>query len=489
MHQLAIRNVHVLDGSGRAPFLGDVAIDAGRLVEVGEIGAARRNVDGRGRTLAPGFIDAHTHDDGALLRHPSMWFKVSQGVTTVVVGNCGFGAVASARSPATRSMLSLSPTWIDLAGYRAAIESSPPALNAIALVGHNTLREATLGLESRRASAAEMATMRSTVASAMEQGACGISTGLLYAPGAWAPEDELVPLTEAVAPFGGIYVSHVRDEFDGLLASVDEALRIGQQAGVPTHVSHHKAAGRSNWGMVPRSLERIDDAVMSGQDVTLDAYPYTAGSGPMAQYFRNGIDPGLAEGMRIASCPSLPHYEGRMLVDLAAEQGCSLEDVVRQILDAPDADQAICLQFLADEGDIEANLRHPRVMIGSDGIPELRGKPHPRLVGTFSRVLGVYVRQRRVCSLPEMVRRMTSLPAQRFGLAGRGRIEPGFHADLVLFDPATVVDAATYDEPLRPSVGIELVMVGGEVVWREGHATSARPGRLLAHELGATIAP
>lgn len=479
MHDLAIRNVLIVDGTGGDPRPGDVGITGGRVAEVGEVGRADRDVDGQGRALAPGFIDAHAHDDGALLRYRDMWFKTSQGVTTVVIGNCGFGAVESGRSPATRSMLRLSPDWCDLEEYRTTLAAHPPALNAIALVGHNTLRESLVGIEEHRATDAQVREMRDVVERSMEQGACGLSTGLLYAPGRWAPLEELVTLAGSVAPFGGIYASHIRDEFDLLIPSVAEAMQVGREAGVPTHVSHHKAAGRANWGAVTISLEQIDRAVDGGQDVTLDVYPYTAGSGPMAQYFRDGIDLKLAEVMRIASCPYFPEYEGRMLVDLAAEEELSLEALVRRILDARDAERTICLQFLADEGDIEANLRHPRVMIGSDGIPELSGSPHPRLVGTFPRVLGRYVRERGVSSLAEMVRRMTSLPADRFGLVDRGRIEPGHHADLVLFDPATVVDAATYDESLRPSIGIDLVMVGGEAVWTGGQPTAARPGRLL----------
>jgi len=479
VHDLAIRNVLIIDGTGGEPFTADVGIADGRVAEIGEVSQADRDVDGRGRALAPGFVDAHTHDDGALLRYPDMWFKTSQGVTTVVIGNCGFGAVASDRSAATRSMLTLSPDWSDLEGYRAALATRPPALNAIALVGHNTLRESLVGTEDHHASDAEVRAMREVTERSMEQGACGLSTGLLYAPGKWAPLEELVTLAASVAPFGGIYASHIRDEFDQLIPSVEEAMQVGREAGVPTQISHHKAAGRANWGAVTTSLEGIDRRVDAGQDVTLDAYPYTAGSGPMAQYFRDGIDLELAEVMRIASCSSFPEYEGRMLVDLAAEEERSLEELVRRILDAPGADRTICLQFLADEGDIEANLRHPRVMIGTDGIPELSGSPHPRLVGTFPRVLGRYVRERGVSSLAEMVRRMTSLPADRFGLADRGRVELGYHADLVLFDPDNVIDAATYDEPLRPSVGIDLVLVGGEAVWSEGQATGARPGRLL----------
>lgn len=485
MHDLAIRDVTILDGTGGPASHGDLAVDGGRIAAVGTVGPARRDLDGAGRVVTPGFVDAHTHDDGALLRHPDLWFKTSQGITTVVVGNCGFSAIGARGSPATRAMLLLDPGWEDLQGFRELLTRRPAAAHAVMLVGHNTLREAIVGSEQRVASTAQLAALRGAVERAMEQGAAGLSTGLLYAPGSWAPRDELVGLAAAVAPFAGLYVSHIRDEFDGLLPSVAEAIDIGRAAGVATHISHHKAAGRPNWGSVPRSLALVDAAVAAGQDVTLDAYPYTAGSGPMAQYFRDGIDLELASVMRLATCPSFPAYEGRMLVDLAAEEGCSLETLVRRILAAPDAERTICLQFLAAEEDIEANLRHPRVMIGSDGIPQLEGRPHPRLFGTFPRVLGTYVRERGVASLPEMVRRMTSLPAARFGLAERGRVAVGWHADLVVFDPATVADAGTYDDPARPAIGVEHVLVAGELVWSQGRPTAARPGQLLAAELTA----
>jgi N-acyl-D-amino-acid deacylase len=484
MHDLVLRDARVLDGTGEEAFEADVAVEDGRIVAVGSVGAARSDVDVAGHVVAPGFIDTHTHDDGALLRYPDLWFKTSQGVTTVVIGNCGFSGAGSVGSPATRAILSIASGWADLDGLRSAVESAGTAVNAVSLIGHNTLRELVVGLEERAASAAELDRLRGAVDAAMRSGAAGISTGLLYAPGKWTPEDELVALTEVAAAQGGLYVSHIRDEFADLIPSVAEAMRIGVRAGAGVHISHHKAAGAENWGKVAPSLAAIDRHNAAGGDVTLDAYPYTAGSGPIAQYFRDGIDLTLAEVMRIATCHDFPQYEGRMLVDIAAEEGRSLQALVEDILAAPRALQTLCLQFLAHEDDIEANLRHPAVMIGSDGIPELDGKPHPRLLGTFPRVLGEYVRERGVTSLPAMVRRMTSLPADRFGLADRGRVAAGQHADLVVFDPATVRDLATYDDPIRASAGIDLVLVGGEVVWDGERATPARPGRILHAQRG-----
>lgn len=479
MHELAFRDVTIIDGTGNPARHGDVGVQDGRISEVGTVGRAAHDVDGRGHVLAPGFIDVHTHDDGALRNHPDMWFKTNQGITTAIIGNCGFSAIASRPGDGTTAVTFLDPTWEDLAGYRETIARTPPAINAMALIGHNTIREAVVGMEDRPATDAEMARMRGLVRRAMEQGACGFSSGLIYAPGKWAPLEELELLAAEVAPFGGIYASHMRDEYDQLLASVAETMGIGRAAGVPVQISHHKAAKRGNWGLVTASLAHVDAAVAAGQDVTLDVYPYTAGSGPMAQYFRDEIDMEFAEGTQLSSCPSFPEYEGRMLFDIAEAEGRSVEETIHRIIDAPGGEQTVVLTFLMSEDDVEANLRHPRVMIGSDGIPQLEGRPHPRLFGTFPRVLGEYVRERGVAPLEEMIRRMTSLPADRFGLTGRGRIVEGGHADLVLFDRDVVSDAATFDVPKQASLGVDLVIVGGRAVWTGDRATDARPGSIL----------
>ena len=479
MHEFAIRNVQIIDGTGGKAWRGDVGLEGGRISEVGQVGRASHEIDGQGHVLAPGFIDAHTHDDGALLNHPDMWFKTNQGITTSIIGNCGFSAIGCRSGDGTAAVVFLDPDWDDLNGYRQAINAAPPAINAMPLVGHNTIREAVVGTENRPATDAELDQMRGMVRRAMEQGACGFSAGLIYAPGKWAPIDELTTLATEAAPFGGIYACHMRDEYDQLLASVTETMDIGRTAGVPVQISHHKAAKRGNWGLVTESLAHIDAAVAAGQDVTLDAYPYTAGSGPMAQYFRDEIDMEFAEGTQLSSCPNFPEYEGRMLFEIAETEGRSVEETIRRILDAPGGDKTVVLTFLIGEEDVETNLRHPRVMIGSDGIPQLEGRPHPRLVGTFPRVLGEYVRGRQVAPLEEMIRRMTSLPAGRFGLTGRGIIAEGNHADLVLFDRDLVTDVATFEDPKRLSVGIDLVLVSGQPVWTGDRSTDARPGAIL----------
>ncbi len=272
----------------------------------------------------------------------------------------------------------------------------------------------------------------------------------------------------------------MRNEGDGLLESIEETLRIGREAGCAVHVSHHKSAGLANFGRVGASLARIDRANAAGMDVTLDVYPYTASSGPMAEYFRlERLDLELAAVTWLASCPDFPDWEGRALSEIAGALGTSLEDVTRRVLGAPRARATICIQFIMDERDVEANLRHPRAMVGSDGIPDLRGRPHPRLFGTCPRVLGRYVRERGVLPLADAVRRMTSFACERFGLTDRGRVAPGAFADLVLFDPERVADAATYAEPKRESLGIELVVVNGAVALEGGRHTGAGAGRAL----------
>ncbi len=482
MTELVVRNALVYDGLGGDPSLADVAVEGARISAVGTFtGAASVEVDAGGLALAPGFVDVHTHDDGAVIRHPGMQFKLAQGCTSVVIGNCGFSAAPAALA-ARGGILDGAGQGDTFAEYFAAVVAARPAVNVMTQVGHNSLRFAALGNEKRPASAAELAQMRGWAERAMEDGACGLSSGLIYQPGRYADTEELIAVASAVAPYGGLYNTHMRNEGDRLLEAVDEALRIGREAGTPVNISHHKAAGKRNWGRVTDSLARVDAANLAGGDVTLDIYPYIAGSGPMNQYFDlDRIDEDLASNIRLATCKDFPPYEGRHLTEIAAETGETLVDLVRRILTAPRKLETICIQFLMQEPDIATNLRHPLVMIGSDGIPDLDGRPHPRLYGTFPRVLGKYVRDDAVLPLAEAIRRMTSLSCDRFGLADRGRIAAGQWADLVLFDPATVADTATWDDPQQEPVGIELVVVNGAVAYRHGTHTGAGSGRPLRY--------
>jgi N-acyl-D-amino-acid deacylase len=487
MYDLAIRNAQILDGNGAPAYAGDVAIAEGRIVDAGAApGNARREIDAAGKTLAPGFVDTHTHDDGAMLRYPGMEFKLAQGVTTCVLGNCGF-SVAPATQAARRlvessAILAVGDTpvdWDDLAGYRARVEAARPAVNGIALIGHNTLRAAAFGNEQRPPTDAELARMQAWVEQAMAQGACGLSTGLIYEPGRWSTTEEIIALCERVAPHGGVYATHMRNEGEGLLDAVDETLRIGREAGAPVHVSHHKATGPNTIGFVARSLATTDAARAAGQAVTLDMYPYTAGSTRLEAIHRLGrIDNASAERLRLATVPGHPEWQGRTLAEVALELDLPPEQAAERVLEGPGR-ETVVIQFSMREEDVELNIQHPWMMIGSDGLPVLDGLPHPRLFGTYPRVLGVYVREKGLISLPEAVRRMTSLPARTFGLTDRGEVRPGYWADLVLFDPDTVIDTATYDDPKREPAGIGLVIVNGEVAYEDGRHTGVGAGRMV----------
>lgn len=483
-HDIVFREATVIDGSGGPRFTADVAVSGDRIAAVGTTGPGVLEIDARGLALCPGFIDTHSHDDGAFLRYPDMTFKLAQGVTTDISGNCGFSTVPNepGREYMPGDISGPGASWTDLESYFAACMERGPAINNLMLVGHNRVRAHVMGLERRAPTGAELAAMRGHVARAMEQGAAGFSTGLIYEPGRYAAIDEIIALAAEAAPFGGLYATHMRNEGDRLLEAVEEAITVAREARVGLHISHHKAAGRRNWGRVRESLARVDAAIAAGVSVTLDVYPYTAGSGPMWQYVNlERIDIEWAAGVMIASCPDARAYEGRMLPEIAAEEGWTVEEAVRRILTSPRGREVICIHFIIDEADIETNLRHPRMLVGSDGIPVLNGKPHPRLFGTMPRVLARYVRERGVLSLEQAIRRMTGAACERFGLIERGHIREGWYADLVLFDPGSIEDLATYEEPKRLPRGIAAVVVNGELALRDGQPTGARAGRMLRY--------
>jgi len=487
MTDIAIRNALILDGSGGEGFEADIGISDGMIETIGVVGASQTEINGAGMCLAPGLIDTHAHDDGAFLRHPDMTFKLSQGVTTVVSGNCGFSAVpfdpsADPRTASGGILSGLKGGFTDLSGYFDAVLEAKPAINNMMLVGHNTVRSLAVSDQKRTPSVGEMQKMQGYVERALEQGACGFSTGLIYHPGRYSQTEEIIQLASLAGSAGALYTTHMRNEGDRLLEAVEEALQIGDEAQVHTHISHHKAAGAANWGKVTSSLARIDRAIAAGQAVSMDVYPYTAGSGRMIEYFNlDRINRDLAEVIRIASCPAFRAYEGRMLKDIAAEQQRDITELTLEILTAPRGENTICIQFIIDEADVETNLRWPEMMIGSDGIPDLRGQPHPRLYGTFAKILGHYVRQRALLSLPEAIRRMTSLPAATFGMHQRGMIRTGFHADLVLFNPTTIADTATYDAPQTLAEGIDTVIVNGQLAFHNGRHHMAGSGQMLRY--------
>ncbi|MFC3228858.1 amidohydrolase family protein [Marinibaculum pumilum] len=470
---LVIRSATIVDGGGGPAMRGDLAVAEGRIQAIGALGdvTGEREIDGTGQVLCPGFIDVHTHDDRELLSAPAMTPKVSQGVTTVVAGNCGVSLaplVTDERPVPPLDLLGVE--WFRFAEfgrYLEAVDAARPVTNAVFLVGHQTLRYGAMGRDlDCAASAGETAAMAAQVEAAMRAGAIGLSTGLFYPPAQAAPTEEIVALAKVAGAAGGLYATHLRDEGDALEESVAEALTIGREGALPVVFSHHKATGRKNFGKVRRSLAQID-AAAAGQKVALDVYPYAAGSTVLLP---QRID--MAEKVMITWSEAMPDAGGRYLHDLAAEHGLSDQEMAVRLQPAG------AIYFMMNEADVQTVLRHPMAMIGSDGIPT-DPRPHPRLWGTFPRVLGHYVRELNLMPLEEAVRRMTGLPAETFGLRDRGRLVPGAWADLVLFDPATVIDRASFDNPIQTSAGIGMVAVNGEVVWADGAATDARPGRAL----------
>jgi N-acyl-D-aspartate/D-glutamate deacylase len=497
---VVFRDALVFDGTGAPGIRGDVGITGDRIASVAGPGAlagrdAAAVVDGRGLALAPGFIDVHTHDDFAVVIHPEMAFKALGGVTTCVVGNCGMGAAPYGPASAMARLFhpeGLPASWEGYAGYRARLEAEPASVNVGFLVGHGSVRAAAMGGTKRAPETDELEAMRALLREGLEAGALGYSSGLIYEPGRHAVTAELVALARELAPFGGLYATHMRDESTRLLDSVRETIEIGERAGVSVQISHHKASGRDAWGLVRESILLIDEARARGVDVHADQYPYTAGStilsavlnaGAIAGHDGGGLGRMTGDDVVVASGPKRPEREGRSIAAIARELGLSDLEAAQRI--AEDDPATTIIAHMMCEEDVQTVMRHGVTMIGSDGIPTLGRKPHPRLWGTFARVLGRYVRELGVLTLEEGVHRMTGLSAAKFGLHDRGAIREGAAADLVLFDPATVGERGSFENPEVPPAGIVHVLVNGGFVVRDGVHTGARPGRVLRRSSAA----
>ncbi len=484
---LAIVGGTVVDGTGGAAFAADVGIGEGRIVSVGALESpARRTIDASGLVVAPGFIDVHAHDDMAVISSPRMDFKVMQGVTTDVVGNCGLGAAPN--TPEYREYYDtfvhnvLGPAkefaWSTTAEYYSAVEQAGPSLNVASHVPQGTLRFVVMGMEPRQPTEDEMGRMKELLGEGLRAGAIGLSTGLIYPPGIFTTTEELIELARVVAPHGGLYASHIRDEADHLLEAVGEAIRIGEEAGVPVEMAHHKAGGRANWGRVRDSLRLVEEAQTRGVDVTVDVYPYTAASTLLAVLLTMvGGDESRADDVMVTNAPRHPEFEGKTLREMGEMRGLPPQEAGQRLVQEEPSAVAICFEMC--EEDVREVMRHRFAMFGSDGLPSGAGKPHPRLYGTFARVLGTYVRDEKVLGLEEAMRKMTDLPARKHRLEGRGQIAPGYWADVTIFDPQRVNDVATYQDPRRHPDGIRYVIVNGQVVVDGGRHTGAPAGRVL----------
>jgi N-acyl-D-aspartate/D-glutamate deacylase len=475
-----IRNARVLDGSGADAQTADVAVDAGVVCAIGQLPhyMGKQVVEADGQVLAPGFIDVHTHDDTAVVRHPQMMAKLSQGVTSVIVGNCGISAAPVQLTGAPPDPMNLlgdadAFSYPTFAEYAAAVDAARPAVNVAALVGHTALRNNHMDRLDRAASAAEVRGMRAQLTEALDHGALGLSSGLAYSSARSAPAEEVLALAEPLAAAGAIYASHMRTEADEILSAMQEAFSTGRNSRVPVVISHLKCAGIANWGRSGEVLQALD-AARAEQAVQCDCYPYTASSSTLDHRQ-------LDDRVRIVITWSTPHPEvaGQTLEQIASAWG------IKQVEAAARLQPAGAIYHNMSEEDVRRILQHPATMIGSDGLPN-DPRPHPRLWGTFPRVLGHYCRDQGIFSLAQAIHKMTGLPAQRFGLAGRGRISDGAHADLVLFDPETIRDTATFSDPICRAEGIAAVWVNGVLSYQDRNATGQRNGRFLPRDVSAS---
>ncbi|KRG64781.1 D-aminoacylase [Stenotrophomonas humi] len=478
MHDVLIRDALILDGSDQPGVLGNVAIRDGRIVAIGQCdGDAAQVIDARGLALAPGFIDVHTHDDLEVIRNPDMASKLSQGVTTVVVGNCGISASPVRIRNAVPDPMNLLGDasdfrYPDFASYRDAVQRARPAVNVAALVGHTALRQNHMDRLDRTATADEIIAMRTQLRHSLAQGALGLSSGLAYASAYSAAASEVSELALEL-PQGGLYATHLRDEFAGILEAMEEAFDAARAPQASVRVSHLKCAGIDNWG---RSREVLDylQTTSSDQDVACDCYPYAASASTLD--LKQVTD---AYDILITWSESEPAQGGRLLADIAADWNLPLMDAAIRLQPAG------AVYHCMDEADVRSILSHPLTMIGSDGLPR-DPRPHPRLWGTFPRVLGHYARDEQLFPLHTAVHKMTGLPASRFSMGARGHIREGWCADLVLFDPARVRDTASFHDPIRAAEGIEAVWVNGRLAY-DGRNVIAHPGRFITPEASPAI--
>lgn len=511
-YDVVISHGRIFDGTGNPWFYGDIAIVGDTIAAMGRLPqhTASVTLDAKGLAISPGFIDTHSHSRRGIFAVPTAENAIRQGVTTLMEGPDG-------GSP------------VPVKPFLDRLRATPISVNMGSMVGHGSVRSAVMGSQNRKATDAELQKMRDIVRQAMLDGAFGMSTGLFYVPGNYAPTEEVIELEKVVASFGGRHTSHVRNEAEGVLDSARETIRIGEEGGVPTQMTHVKVVGKKQWGWSGQVLKLFDDARARGVDATMDQYPYTASSTGSAAMFpqwslaggnrafrerlaapgsrakikaevvlvlREGRGAGDPKNVVMAACAHDPKKAGKSLADLtrAAGREVTLENAAETAIELELLGGCSAIYHAMDEGDLEKFMRSPYTMIASDGevLAPNANMPHPRSYGAFSRVIGRYVRERRTLTLEDAVRKMSSFPAARFGLQDRGLLRPGMKADVAVFDPAVAGDKATFAAPHQYAVGFRHVFVNGKAVILDGKVTAARPGAILmgpgTRAAGATTA-
>lgn len=518
-YDLLFRNARVIDGTGAPAYTADVAVQDGKIVlPVPEGARGREEVDVFGLTLCPGFIDAHSHGDSIFGTEAGRLCKVSQGITTELVGQCGTTRFPVSEEPEKlglfrQRMSNLPEEWenfTSLDNYLKWVDTLPLSCNFKIYVGHTALRIAAMGYDNRRPTQAELEHMKSLLREAMEHGAMGLSSGLVYAPSCYADEEELVEMCKVVAEYGGTYATHMRSEGDRAEESVAESIRVAQRAGCRLNISHHKISGKNNWGKSEKTLALVREAVAQGLSVTLDQYPYTASSTGLSSglpkdvfscgpaklreklkdpAFRASVkektEAGRARscggwtGVLVSSAPNTPEAAGLTVAEYAEKIG---KEPFEAFCDILAEGSATAIYFSMDEGDLLRIGTFEHTVVGTDGlVRDLVTQSHPRGFGSFPRAYRLFVREQKLLSAEEMIRRMTGLTAERFGLQGKGIIADGMDADLVLVNEETLSDRATYGDGLALSEGIERVFVAGKTVYRDKKLTDETPGRFIPH--------
>lgn len=521
---LIIKNGTVIDGIGNKSYRADIGILGEYIKKIGNLQSASSSsvIDAADRVVSPGFIDIHTHTDTEILINPKAESKIRQGVTTELGGNCGSAPFPmkqpiseSAKRQAERNGITVD--WTDLKGFHSAVESKGTALNHATLIGQGTVRSFVIGDDQREPTPEELESMKRIVAEAMEHGAFGISSGLEYTPSGFADTAELIELCKIVSRYGGFYATHMRSEDETVLEAVGEAIHIAEAANLPLQIAHFKAVGSNNWWKIPKMFDLVERAAGRGLSVTVDRYPYIAFStglsiifpqwaldGGMSKLIARLNDKEIRQSMKAETLKKVAGYGWEKIVISNVQKENNQDLIGKNIRESAVAVNADPYEFACDliidegrdvshigfgmsEETTEAVLKHPLAMLGSDGSslapygPLSEGKPHPRNYGAFPRFLGYYVRERKILSLPQAIKKITSMPAARLGLRDRGSIRPGKYADIVIFDRANIVDKATFIDPHQYPVGIDYVIVNGTIVVDHGKHTEKLPGKVLSN--------